>query len=69
MSTQSYTIEGMTCGHCAAAVTREVSLLAGVGEIAVDVAEGTLTLSAEDVTDEAIAAAVDEAGYTLLGRK
>lgn len=70
MSVQTYTVEGMTCGHCAAAVTREVSALADVTDVAVDVTAKTVTVttSAPAVADDAIAAAVDEAGYTLLGR-
>lgn len=69
MSTQSYAIEGMTCGHCAAAVTREVQAIAGVGDIAVDVPAGTLTVTTDAEVDAEIAAAVSEAGYTFVGRK
>jgi copper chaperone len=70
MSIQAYTVEGMTCGHCAAAVTREVSAVAGVSDVAVDVAAKTVTVTAEDApADETIAAAVAEAGYTLTGRR
>lgn len=70
MSTHAYTVEGMTCGHCAAAVTREVSAVAGVSGVAVDVAAKTVTVTAEQApADEAIAAAVAEAGYSLTGRR
>ncbi|GEP48240.1 heavy-metal-associated domain-containing protein [Microbacterium saccharophilum] len=70
MSTQAYTVEGMTCGHCAAAVTREVSAVAGVSEVAVDVAAKTVTVTGDAMpADEAIAAAVAEAGYSLTGRR
>ena len=69
MTVESYTVEGMTCGHCAAAVTREVSGVAGVSDVAVDVAAKTLTVTAaEAADDDAVAAAVAEAGYTLTGR-
>ncbi len=69
MITQTYAVEGMTCGHCAAAVTREVSAVAGVSEATVDVAGGTVTVrTAGDLDDAAIAAAVGEAGYALTGR-
>jgi len=70
MTVQTYSVEGMTCGHCAAAVTREVSALADVTDVAVDVSAKTVTVttSAATAADEAIAAAVDEAGYTLVGR-
>ena len=67
MTEQTYTVQGMTCGHCAAAVTREVQRVAGIDDVRVDVAAGTLTVQASDVVpDGAIAAAVDEAGYTLV---
>lgn len=68
MTEQSYTVQGMTCGHCAGAVTREVSRVDGVDDVRVDVAAGTVTVAVHDgpVPDAAIAAAVDEAGYTLV---
>ncbi len=69
MDTQAYAVEGMTCGHCAAAVTREVAGVPGVGDVAVDVAAGILTVTTDGASDDAIAAAVDEAGYTFAGRK
>jgi copper chaperone CopZ len=72
MSTQTFAITGLTCGHCVHSVTEEVSALAGVESVAIDlVAGGTSTLtvsSAEALSDEAIAAALDEAGaYSLAG--
>lgn len=69
MNTQSYTIQGMTCGHCAASVTREVGGVAGVDGISVNVATGTLTVTSDGSVDAEIAAAVDEAGYTFVGRQ
>jgi len=57
----------MTCGHCASAVTEEVTKIAGVTDVDVDVAGGRVTIrSAGPVTDEAVAAAVDEAGYQVV---
>lgn len=67
MSTQTYTVEGMTCGHCAQAVTREVSAVDGITDVAVDVSQGTVTVGGA-ASDEAIAAAVAEAGYVFAGR-
>jgi len=70
MNTQSYRVEGMTCGHCAHAVAREVGGLDGVSDVAVDVAGGIVTVTTTtDPSDDTIAAAVDEAGYTLVGRE
>lgn len=69
MSTQSVAVQGMTCGHCVKAVTEEVSAIPGVTDVAVDLVNGgtsTVTITAaEPVSDEAIAAAIDEAGYTI----
>ncbi|MFT4289397.1 heavy-metal-associated domain-containing protein [Nocardioides sp.] len=66
MTTQSYTVTGMTCAHCVASVTEEVSAIAGVTTVDVDLASGALTITADQpVADDAVRAAVDEAGYAL----
>ena len=66
MSTQTYTVVGMTCGHCASSVCAEVGALPGVTDVDVDLASGRVTVTAaEPVTDEQVRAAVEEAGYTL----
>ena len=68
MSTQtaSYTVTGMTCGHCVASVTEEVSAIEGVREVVVDLATGSLTFTSDQpVPAEAVEAAVREAGYAL----
>ncbi len=67
MTSTEYTVRGMTCGHCASAVTEEVTKIPGVTDVDVDVAGGRVTIrSAGPVTDEAVAAAVDEAGYEVV---
>lgn len=62
-------VTGMTCGHCVAAVTEELSAIPGVTDVAVDLVAGAdspVTITTEGpVTQDAIAAAVDEAGYTV----
>jgi copper chaperone len=69
MTTESFLVEGMSCGHCAASVTREVSGVAGVTDVAVDLPSGTVTVTAEQpIAESVLAAAVAEAGYTLAGR-
>jgi copper chaperone CopZ len=70
MSTQTFSVNGMTCGHCVHAVTSELKELPGVDDVSVDlVAGGTSTVtvsSAAPVSDADVAAALDEAGdYTL----
>ncbi|MCY1137739.1 cation transporter [Actinoplanes sp. Pm04-4] len=64
--TSTYTVTGMTCGHCVQAVTGELSALPGVGDVQVDLASGAVTVTSEaPLTDDAVRAAVDEAGYEL----
>jgi copper chaperone len=69
MSTESYSVTGMTCGHCVAAVTEEVSALDGVTDVRVDLvpegASAVTVTSDEPLSRESVAAAVDEAGYAL----
>jgi copper ion binding protein len=62
----TYTVVGMTCGHCVAAVTEEVGNVPGVTGVAVDLESGRLDVTADGpIDDAAIAAAVDEAGYSV----
>jgi copper chaperone CopZ len=69
MSTATYTVVGMTCGHCVNAVTDEVSQVPGVTEVDVDLASGGLTVTSDaPVDDSAVLAAVEEAGYEVAGR-
>jgi copper chaperone CopZ len=64
--TSTYTVAGMTCGHCVQAVTTELSTLAGVDAVQVDLASGAVTVtSAAPLADDDVRAAVDEAGYEL----
>jgi copper ion binding protein len=62
---RTYTVTGMTCAHCVASVREEVSEIDGVTAVDVDLASGRLTVSGERFTDEAVAAAVEEAGYRV----
>ncbi|MEV0388755.1 heavy-metal-associated domain-containing protein [Nonomuraea sp. NPDC050643] len=69
MSTATYTVKGMTCGHCVSSVKEEVSEVAGVTGVEVDLATGLLTVNSEGPLDLVeISAAVEEAGYELAGR-
>lgn len=65
--TRTYTVAGMTCAHCVAAVRQEVGALVGVRAVEVDLASGRLTVQGEGVTDLAVEGAVDEAGYEVVG--
>jgi copper chaperone len=62
---QSYTVAGMTCQHCVAAVDAEVGALPGVSSVDVDLASGALVVSGSDIDGEAVRGAVEEAGYSL----
>ena len=68
MSTATYTVVGMTCGHCVNSVTEEVSQLPGVTAVDVDLASGGLTVTSDAPVEEtAVRAAVEEAGYQVAG--
>ncbi len=66
MSQSTDTVSGMTCGHCVASVTEEISEIDGVTEVAVDLPTGAVTVtSTKPVGDADVRAAVEEAGYRL----
>lgn len=66
MTTQTYFVTGMTCEHCAGAVTSELNELPGVTDVTVDlVADGTSTVSVDSerpLDEKDVAVALDEAG-------
>jgi copper ion binding protein len=62
---QYYTVKGMTCDHCVLSVTEEVSEVAGVEAVDVDLDSGRLAVSGAGYSDDAIAEAVVEAGYEV----
>ncbi|MCW2645957.1 MAG: hypothetical protein QOF87_3109 [Pseudonocardiales bacterium] len=66
MAQQVYTVSGMTCEHCVSAISSEVSGVAGVEAVDVDLARGQVTVTGDGYTDDEIRAAVDEAGYELV---
>ena len=66
--TSTYTVSGMTCAHCVASVREEVTEVAGVSDVDLDLASGRLVVTAVGpIDDDAIQAAVEEAGYHLEG--
>jgi copper chaperone len=62
--TATYLISGMTCDHCVASVTEEVSEVRGVSEVGVDLGAGRMVVRGSAVNDSAVRAAVAEAGYS-----
>lgn len=66
MQTETYTVSGMTCGHCAASVTEELTEIPGVTDVQVDLPTGAVVVTSEQPLEtEAVRAAVKEAGYVL----
>lgn len=65
MSTSTYTVSGMTCGHCVSSVTEEVSEVAGVTDVQVDLESGRMVVTGS-ADDAAVKAAVEEAGYSVV---
>ncbi|MGW7362381.1 heavy-metal-associated domain-containing protein [Streptomyces sp. NPDC054841] len=67
--TAVYEVKGMTCGHCEGAVTAEISEIAGVTSVKAVAATGQVTvISDAPLNESAVRAAVDEAGYELVGQ-
>jgi copper chaperone len=62
MTTSTFTVTGMTCGHCVASVTEEVSEVGGVTDVQVDLESGRMVVTG-DADPAAVQAAVAEAGY------
>ena len=66
MTTTTYTVSGMTCGHCVSSVTEEVSEVPGVDDVQVELESGRLTVISDAPVDPALVrAAVQEAGYSV----
>jgi len=67
MSELTFHVPGMSCGHCEAAVKGEVTKVSGVADVAVDLTTKIVTVSGESLDQAAIVAAIDEAGYEVVG--
>ena len=65
MDEKTYTVDGMSCGHCVLSVREEVSDLAGVRAVDVDLASGRLVVRGDAIDDGAVQAAVADAGYEV----
>ena len=63
--TKTYTVPGINCGHCKAAVTRELEAVAGVESVDVDLESKLVTVTGETLDDSALRSAIDEAGYEV----
>ncbi|MCP2275168.1 MULTISPECIES: heavy-metal-associated domain-containing protein [Nocardia] len=66
MATTTYTVKGMTCGHCVSSVKTEIGKIDGVTSVDVDLATGAVRVdSAAPLAEADVVAAVDEAGYEV----
>ncbi len=63
MSILTYSVPGMTCGHCINAVTAELTAVAGVTEVSVDLTTKLVVVSGTNLQDDALRAAIEEAGF------
>ena len=61
----TYTVQGMSCGHCRVAITEEVTRVDGVAAVDVDLESKLVTVRGERLDDDALRAAIDEAGYEV----
>ncbi|MFD7261542.1 heavy-metal-associated domain-containing protein [Streptomyces sp. NPDC059874] len=68
-TTTVYRVTGMSCGHCEGSVTTELSALPGVSSVKAVAATGEVTVVSDALlAEEDVRAAIDEAGYELVGR-
>ena len=67
MTTATYTVSGMTCSHCVASVTEELTKIPGVSAVQVDLSTGAVTVASQGPVDTTgVKDAVEEAGYELV---
>jgi len=63
MDKLTYAVPAMSCDHCEAAVTEEVEQVGGVAAVEVDLATKRVVVRGDGVSDDAVRAAIREAGY------
>jgi copper chaperone len=61
----TFSVRGISCGHCRAAITAEIEKLAGIETVDVDFERKIVTVTGEALDDGALRAAIDEAGYDV----
>jgi len=61
----TYSVPGMSCGHCRATISGEVEHVPGVGYVEVDLDARRVTVTGDGIDDTAVRAAIEEAGYDI----
>ncbi len=67
MATITYNVTGMSCQHCVNAITEEVTKVDDVDTVVVDLDNGTVSVTGVELDDASLKAAIDEAGYEVVG--
>lgn len=67
--TITYSVPDISCEHCRAAITTEVQTVAGVATVEVDLERKTVAVTGEQLDDQAIVVAIDEAGYEVASQR
>jgi copper chaperone CopZ len=65
LETLTYSVPGVSCEHCRTAITTEVTAVAGVESVDVDLERKLVTVQGAGVDDAAVREAIDEAGYDV----
>ena len=65
MSTLTYNVPDISCSHCRSSITSEVQTLAGVESVEVDLDAKTVKVTGDSLDEQAIIAAIDQAGYEV----
>ena len=65
-TTTTYSVPGVSCGHCEAAITEELGRLSGIQSVAVDLEAKLVCVRGEEIDDAAVVAAIDQAGYEAV---
>jgi copper chaperone len=65
VSTLTYSVPDVSCSHCQSAISSEVGAVAGVDTVVVDLETKTVTVSGEGFDEQAVLAAIGEAGYEV----
>lgn len=67
MAVKTYSVPGITCGHCKSAIESEVSAVDGIGSVEVDIDAKTVKVDLGSALENSVIEAIDEAGYEVEG--